>query len=359
MLVKAQPCGLHSVSGEGMVYTDRMVRYAGKEEWLASRVDHIGASEIAACLGLSTFADASPFRVWQSKVDPDGADQMTAERQNDLNRGNRAEGAILGEFGDSHPELIIKPTQFVSISHPVYEHIRCTPDALAWKHGDLENLAEQSNPHAVIDAKFVEVYSKKHYGESGSDNMPYDYLIQGLILCECLEVEKCHFAVWIGRWDYREFVVRRNEKVAEGLIQRTLDWMGKYVTMKIHPPLDDSPQALAFVKAMFPKVERDVLKVPSPEIIEIARNRDEAAAMEKQWAGKKSRCQAQLLDYIGDSAGIADVCTYKDTKPRVSLAGLVKDLAGYVDPTVMQQLTANNTPASGSRTYRSKLEPEG
>jgi predicted phage-related endonuclease len=338
-----------------MTYLDRMVQYADKEEWLASRRDHIGASEIAACLGLSTFADASPFRVWQNKAQPDEAEPMTPERQRGLNRGNRAEGAILGEFADDHHEFIVEPKQLCTIAHPYYPLIRCTPDALIWNHGDIEDLSPEAPPVAVVDAKFVEVYSKKHYGESGSDIMPADYVMQGLLLCECLEVEECFFAVWIGRWEYREFLVRRNEKVAEGLIQKALDWFDKYVVAKRYPPLDDSPQAAAFVKSLYPQANRDILLPSNQAVHDWATEREVAADEERRAKKRKVALQTKISEYIGDAAGIDGICTYKNVAPSVSWKKAAAQMSALLTSPQIQAAMLNATGKVGSRKYHSTL----
>lgn len=299
------PAATGAPAGPPSTLADRTARYATRAEWLASRAGFLGASEIAAALGLSVYKDNSPFRVWSSKVGAPVPEDP--QKQRDLDRGNRAQAAILGEFADEHPEWIVEPWDNAVVAHPVYgDRIRTSLDATVHARDDDCSLI------AVADAKFVERKSN-HWGEPGTDEMPADYVIQGLVQCECAEVPVCWFPVWFGRWDFSVYRVERNPEVAETLLVRAMEWWDRYVVTKEYPPLDGSAASESFLRHLHPRDALPMLPA-TEEAVALAKTLRAAKDAVKAAKDDETAAKVALLELIGSHAGIDGVATYRANK---------------------------------------------
>lgn len=339
---------LPPVPGAGS-FLERTVQHESEEAWLASRQHFLGASEIAAALGLSIYKDSTPFRVWQGKVQPAKVAFDEKQRRN-FRRGHRAEAAVLGEFADEHLDLRVRPLQLVTVGHPVYPLVRCSPDALLCGGPVV----------AGADAKFMEVHSRHHFGEPGSDILPADYVAQGLVSCECLEVPRWHFAVWLGRNDYREYVVERDTRVAEGLITRALEWWHDYVEPRRYPPIDASESARKFLLSLWPKDTRPMLPATDEAVVHARGSRaarDAVAAAEQAQDFHDNR----LRELCQDAAGIAGVCTYRANRSssKTDWQAVARELGMAVGaPAFVRAVEHHTTTKPGARVLRLTYEGE-
>lgn len=111
-------------------------------DWLARRTEpgayRIGASEVAACLGMGGFADATPFGVWRRHHDPTWTPSTAAH----LQRGHRLEPLILADYarGLDGAELVQTPHRIAV--HHTYPWLSATPDGWVMRGGELVGLVE-------------------------------------------------------------------------------------------------------------------------------------------------------------------------------------------------------------------------
>lgn len=129
-----------------------------RDEWLSWRRDGVGASEVAAIVGVSPFS--TPYQVWLSKtagVEFDETEPMLW--------GNLLETVILDEF-ERRTGMHVAGRQLRAV-HPVHGHHRATLDAYAGDHRDV----------ALLDAlSAVEVKNTSDYSWT---EVPLHYYLQG------------------------------------------------------------------------------------------------------------------------------------------------------------------------------------
>ena len=82
-----------------------VIPWTSRDHWLELRRMGIGASDIAAVVGISPWS--TPHQVWISKTTPDAPEPMTNE---DMEWGLRVEGLILDETAE---RLKIDPAELV------------------------------------------------------------------------------------------------------------------------------------------------------------------------------------------------------------------------------------------------------
>jgi predicted phage-related endonuclease len=333
---------------------DRTIPYATREEWLASRSAFLGASELAAVLGVSSYKDATPFNVWRRKVEPTAEDLRDDTKDKPwLEWGHRLEPVILEKFQAEHPHLVTtNPDGIWTYCHPVYTALRGTPDGLVYQ---IDDDGEQTLV-AGVDAKNIGVQRKKHFGEEGTDDIPDDYLLQGLAYCEIFEVDIWYFAVLFGGSDYREFKVERNQEVAEAAIVKALDWFVHHVDGHRQPDVDGSEEATKFLARIWPEEKLDLLP-PTPQTLALQTLIADATEEMNRNKEQIDTAKNALRQIIGESSGIESVCTWKKNKDstKVDWKAVAAELALHVNTVQVDRITkANTATKQGPRVLRMK-----
>lgn len=102
-----------------------VIRPNSHEEWLTEREKGIGASEVAAILGLSPWD--TPFSLWLKKTH-----QADPEPENfAMRRGHYLEDAVVQWWQDETGEKVIKASAAdIIYVHPDYDFMRVTPDRI-------------------------------------------------------------------------------------------------------------------------------------------------------------------------------------------------------------------------------------
>lgn len=169
---------------------------APRGEWLAARRPGIGASEIAAVMGISPYD--SPFSLWWRKHmgwETDVNDEMEA--------GTRLEPAIAGWFADANPDLAVRKTGLWRNDERPWQ--MATPDRLLMPRGRAGFRACT----ALLECKAA--YNWDGWGEEGTDQIPVHYRAQALWQMDTLGLDVVHVAAFAGL-GFRAYRVRRDEK---------------------------------------------------------------------------------------------------------------------------------------------------
>ncbi len=127
------------------------VPFTDRADWLAKRRTGIGASDIAAIMGISPWS--TPFQVWVSKMTDDAPE---TELNEDMLWGVRMEGAILDEFEERSDLWVAKRGELIrNVDRP---WMMATPDGIT------------ASPSEVVEAKKTSDWSW--------DEIPTHYQIQ-------------------------------------------------------------------------------------------------------------------------------------------------------------------------------------
>lgn len=196
-----------------------------REKWLRERRTGIGASEIAAVLGLSRFKTA--LQIYKEKVGELSPDDEMEERPL-LRRGTAIQRIIVDEYiAVTGAELVAYEPEI--IRHPDHDFLLASLDAVVKNtHGETWN----------VDAKSVDSTRAKDWGEEDSDSLPDDYFYQGHAQNFISGRFKTEFAVELGgRWPLRIYTVPRDEEFFE-LLLGDLARFWWHVINRREPPLD-------------------------------------------------------------------------------------------------------------------------
>ncbi len=194
----------------------------------------IGGTDAAKILGLSRFG--GPADVYMEKL---GLSAPLVQTEV-MEWGNRLEDAVATKYGDVHG---IRPRKDKRVKrHP--EH--------RWM---LAHIDRWLPPDGLLDCKTTGLWSVNEWGEEGTDQIPNDYLLQGLHYLGVTDGSYIDFALLIAGSKYREYRVERDEDMIEALIEREREFWFDHVLAKVPPPVDGTDASRELLNIRFPKAE--------------------------------------------------------------------------------------------------------
>ncbi len=217
--------------------------YKTREDWLAARPLHIGASEVATILGVNPWKSA--YTLWHEKkgLIPQSEAGIAA-------RVGLALEPLLTEFYQQEQGVqVVDPGQYTVYEHPQFPWLTCTPDRLI----------------VDADSKIVKAVELKTIGEFVAQKLrdgepPLGYQVQ---LQAQMEVLGCLFgdlACLIGNRKFEVFQFTRHERlVQEMLIKLRAFW--ESMETGDPPPPDGTPSTAATLKALHPDDNGEVVQM--------------------------------------------------------------------------------------------------
>jgi len=248
-----------------------------RDLWLQERRSAIGASEVAAVLGISPWA--TPWEVWADKLgklEPwEGNPQTRA--------GQRFESAVLDAAEDELGRLI-RNVRILADGTP----LAATCDAV---------VAETREP---VEAKTTGLTGMVYgdWGDAMTDQIPEYYLTQVHAQLICTKAELGYlFALIAGRGVVR-FEVEANEKLHNAFCERLSEWWDKHIVKGIEPSREAMP-ALDVVKRLR-KVPNKSIEL-SEEMLEVIAKREVAKEIEKKGKEEAELCDTKLRLALDDA----------------------------------------------------------
>lgn len=256
------------------------------EPWHALRAGGIGASEIAAVVGLSPYVSA--FWLWHFKKGNIAGQSLSDA----MDWGHRLEPVVRQWWNERHDYYDVEPTPG-TFAHADRPWQRCNPDGLIRHRPDL----------------LLEIKTSRYpdgWGRSGTDEIPLHYRCQVQQSLDIFGATTAHLAVLIGGNEPREYVIE-----ADSDDQRTLREAGaafwESLQANDEPPIDCSDSTYAAVRELNPQIDPDVDAEIDPDLW--------AAYLEHKTAGEHHASELQRIkSQILATAGTARLITY-NTEP--------------------------------------------
>ncbi len=276
-------------------------------EQLALRRQGLGASEVAAVLGLDPFSTA--LDVYLEKTG-----QAAPFPENRFMRwGKRLEAVIADEYAEQHPEYRLRPSGTLVGPEP---WMLATPDRLIVDQDGLASLGDRvaagdmDEPEAVAAATThgLECKSRGHFnadawGETGTDEVPHSVAVQchwGMIVTG---LRRWDVAVLLGGNDYREFTLTWDDAIALELVARARAFWFDHVLAKVHPPFTGADSDHRFLLKTYPGHTGEMVPA-TPEVGEWATLLQVHRAAIETHEAEKSRLEAHLKEFIADRLGV-------------------------------------------------------
>lgn len=258
--------------------TDMRVR-AGSQRWHAIRRSGIGASEIAATVGLSPYMSATTLYYRKRGDLPEQFDTARMEW------GRRLERTILAKFKERHPELGPYQTGKLYRSDERPWQL-ATPDAVTWLG---------SEP-VVVEIKTGA--SRDKWGDEGTDDIPVEYRCQIMQSMDVVGARLAYLPVLFNGRDYREYVIRYDWTDVRILrIRGAAFW--ERVVGGDPPPVDGHPETTSALRKLW-GVEDKIVTIP----YDLAQKRERAGAALDRAVEFFERIDNQVRDLVGDAAEV-------------------------------------------------------
>lgn len=246
----------------------------------------VTATEIAAVVGLSPWM--SRFTLWHKKA---GLATPPFEMTPPVEWGNRLEDAVAVKWQDEHPDRLAAPAG--TWRHRDRDWQVATPDRLVYPQpADQFDVPEQAEE--LLEVK-TSPFGDEWGSDGADDGVPVHYRCQAMWQMDATGLRRTHFAVLIGGWDYREYVVDYDE--AEAYILRSAaDQFLADVRNDFRPDIDGATDTYQTIKAQpLGREDRDV------EIsVELAARYEVAQMQARVAESDLAHARSLVLDEIGD-----------------------------------------------------------
>ena len=266
-----------------------------REKWLKARRSGLGASEVAAILGLSPWS--TPYKVWKDKVSSEPPVELETEP---IEWGHAHEATIARRVSARYPELgKIAPSPGL-LQHDTAPHVLATVDRLMVPRG----VGVRNSPaHAVLEIKNIGLPSWRHSFVDGQP--PVYYQIQVMVQLAVTGLEVGYLAVHYGgqnmQYPYR---VERDDSVIDSLLAYCEQWWADFVETKTPPPLILADSDI--LTSVYPGDKGLSPMIASPEVLEAFATYTDAKRREKEAKEQAEQAGFAVKKAMGDQTALAD-----------------------------------------------------
>lgn len=181
-------------------------------EELQARKDAVGASEVAAILGVPTFVGLNAWKVWADKTNRlEPEDRVSAA----IHEGIRLEPVVLDYAEDKFGKL----ERNVRVYDPEGSPVSSTLDGRIVASGE----PVEAKTSGVVGPIFGE------WGEAGTDTVPLGYLTQCQTQMLCTGADVCHLVALLGSRGFIEYRIEREERLHKLIRNACADFFERYV----------------------------------------------------------------------------------------------------------------------------------
>jgi putative phage-type endonuclease len=237
--------------------------HAGRDSWLAARRHGLGASEIAAVLGISPWE--SPFSLYWRK-----ANDWQTDTNAEMSTGTFLEAVIADWFAANRDPLENLVFDYAGLyAHPDRPWQLATPDRLIYLRcaecdgGDLADpwaaaclfcggRGYQPDLSALLECKWVAA-SWDGWGEDRSDIVPVYYRAQVQWQMDVMDVPEV-FVCALGPTGFRTYRIRRDERDLAVMREHGARFMRRLADGD-PPDIDDHAATLAIVKRLHADID--------------------------------------------------------------------------------------------------------
>lgn len=252
-------------------------RRAGRDDRGGAMTESIGASEIAACVGLSPYA--GPADIWARYA----LGVRTPENEA-MARGKRLESYVLDWAADELPFPII-PNTLRRVASPLH----ATPDALS------------ADGTRGVEAKTTR--DARGYGESGTDQIPVGYQLQCQAQIRVYRFEVVYVPVMLPYFERRLYQIEPNREIGD-MLEDAARNMLRLIEARTPPP-NCPPPSYELMRAV-ERAEGKEITLDRPDLFaewrRIDANRAAASAQLKADVDACNAAKSAILALAGDAS---------------------------------------------------------
>ena len=272
----------------------RIIKPKNHEEWLKAREGGIGASEVAAIVGLSPWE--TPFSLWLKKTH-----QVPPTEENEaMRRGHYLEDAVVQWWMHETGEQVIKASAAdIIYVHPEYDYMRVTPDRIV------------KGRKKLLEVKSTAIQMGETIPDHYLAQVMYQMYVTGIHDAELIYIQ--------GGLTFGRFVVEYDKEFAEFLASKVTEfWTENVIGGKEPEAINVADLAVKVPKSTPDKsIEADTTALDQINVLR------EKKAMYDALGIEIADIQDSLKMYMSDSEALLDtdgtvLLTWKSGKDRTS-----------------------------------------
>lgn len=216
------------------------------EAWLSLRECTLGASEVAAALGLNPYK--SPLKLYLEKM----GHREDLSGNEAVEFGVQMEGPIRQWFAKRYPvverfNVEVQEYPFM-LRHPDHYWLSASPDGVI------------THPELGVGLIEIKTASERMWREWEADELPTMYYIQIQSQLAVTGLDYAYVVALVGRKLLWKFVPR-NDEVIDQIIDLTGMWWRDHIEAKIPPAPEGLPSDTAALKLLYPEATPDVVQL--------------------------------------------------------------------------------------------------
>lgn len=268
------------------------------------RASGIGASEIAAVMGISPFD--YPWDIYARKLGIIGRKEQTEA----MFWGKKQEPVIAQVFSERTGYPIEWCDKRIWSKKRPWQY--ASPDAFV--------IPAPTAPKQILECKTAGLQQAGDWDRDadGEDGVPEYYVAQVEWQMSVCELDLAYIAVLIAGNDFRIYEVPHDPVREEILLEAGENFWSSYLLPKIEPPMGGSDDARKYLRKHFPR-EREKLRPATVEEIDWLNEYLEVRRLLDAEEARKNELENQITKAIGDNEGLEwrrGKLTWKRTKDR-------------------------------------------
>jgi putative phage-type endonuclease len=253
-----------------------------RREWLDRRKQSIGASEVAALLGLSPYE--SPYSLWAKKV---GIDPPSDDEPEWVRWGHLIEPIICDEYARETGRKVIDHGRYAVRYSETCPHLSATLDR--------EVAAFDDRGPGVMDAKNAGFYKGADWDEAP----PLLYQVQVQAQLEVTGYQWGSLAVLIGGNTFRWCDIERDD-VFIAMLRRKVAEFWRLVETNTPPAVDGSSSTAEVLRRLYPNDKGTTIAL-SGEAMQWTDEYQEYAQAGKDAGARQQLVKNKLMEAIGEN----------------------------------------------------------
>ena len=254
-----------------------------RDEWLRERRKGIGASDVAAALGLDRYK--SPLTLWAEK-----RGELPERKETFPMRMGKMMEPVLHQFYEEETgRKLVDPGEYMIVVHPDFEWFRCTPDRL--------HVSDDHWHGAPCEMKALGETTGKDFKDGGAGKLEYQIQLQAQIAI--LQHDRGSLAAAVGNREFFPVDFDRHDAIIDKMIPALKYFMDCVVSGK-QPDIDHLASTTATLKALHPK-DNGATVIADETAIDWIRRFEAAKEQAKALEDEEALAKNNLIAILGDA----------------------------------------------------------
>jgi predicted phage-related endonuclease len=245
-----------------------------------NRIKHLGGSDLPVLFGLSRFK--TPYDLWLEKT---GQAEDAIPENDAMKAGKLFEDGVIA-FAEEHLGKIIRnqrrvaPASYIEHLGKIIRNQRRVAPA-SYIASNIDGIVKSTGEPIEIKVEGLFYKLRDGWGDSGTDNVPYDVIVQAHAHILTSGSELCHVAAFLAGKGFCLYKIQRDQELIDLIQQKAAHFWENHVLTNI-PPQNSTPTIEVLKRVKREPVTVDVEPYIVNEYLLATQARKEAEAAEEE-----------------------------------------------------------------------------